>query len=539
MKQSLLVTSLLWMVSIAAAQQNWNAQGQNGAVAAGKTGSAEAGLAMLQKGGNAMDAAAASILALSVTDHSDFCFGSEVPIIVYDARRQVVETLSGMGAAPRLASQEYFALAGVINREIPENAAVPAALDAILTLLERYGTMRFTDIAEPALALLDQHQQPWHERLARTLRRLTEAEAQAKDRRQGLRLVSDYFYRGPIAWEIDAWARASGSLIRYPDLATHATRVEAPVTANYRGYTIYKCGPWTQGPYLLQSLRLLEGFDLKKSGFQTAPTIHLIVEAMKLALADRDTYYGDPLFVKTPLRELLADNYTQMRRKLIDSDKASLEQRPGDPINGKPLLAPQAACFGLSGKVDDTTTCLAADKWGNVVAATPSGWQGREVAGTGIWLGSRLISFNVWKGHPNCIEPGKRPRITLTPTIVFKDGKPAIAVSVAGGDTQDQATLQMLTNYIDFGLPADKLVRTPRYHTDQYTGSFCQTPPLLGRLNIEKEMGADVIARLKKMGHDVPGGPVPFLRICITFDPATGALHAAGDPNCNRHAFAF
>jgi gamma-glutamyltranspeptidase/glutathione hydrolase len=323
------------------------------------------------------------------------------------------------------------------------------------------------------------------------------------------------------------------------DLATHATRVEQPVSASYRGYTIYKCGPWTQGPYLLQALRLLECFDVKKSGFQTAATIHLIVEAMKLALADRDTYYGDPLFVQTPLRELLSDEYTKMRQALIDPAQASMEQRPGDPLHNKALLDKSAARFGLSGKVDDTTTCLTADKWGNVVAATPSGWQGREVGNTGIWLGSRLISFNVWKGHPNCIEPGKRPRITLTPTIVLKDGKPALAVSVAGGDTQDQATLQIITNYIDFGLPADKLVRTPRYATDHFTGSFCQTPPVLGRLNIEKEMGADMIAGLKKLGHDVPGGSVPSWRICITFDPAAGTMHSAGDPGANRHAFAF
>jgi gamma-glutamyltranspeptidase/glutathione hydrolase len=269
-------------------------------------------------------------------------------------------------------------------------------------------------------------------------------------------LVADYFYRGPIAREIDAWSRANGGLIRYSDLATHVTRIEEPASATYRGHTVYKCGVWNQGPYLLQTLQLLEGFDVKSLGHNRPDAIHLTVEAMKLALADRDVYYADPLFEDVPLRELLSPKYVAMRRPLIDMKQASLVQRPGDPRGGKALLDAADARRGLGGPANDTTTCVVADGQGNVVAATPSGFSGPVIGDTGIWLGSRLQSFNIWEGHPNCIQPGKRPRITLTPTLVLKDDKPVIAVSVAGGDLQDQVTLQVLLNVIDFGLkPAD------------------------------------------------------------------------------------
>ena len=225
-------------------------------------------------------------------------------------------------------------------------------------------------------------------------------------------------------------------------MATHVTRVEEPVTAEYRGHAVYKCGPWTQGPYLLQTLQLLEGFDLAAMGHNRPETIHVTLEAMKLGFADRDVYYADPLFVDVPVASLLSRGYAETRRALIDRQHASLEQRPGDPRQGRPLLGEIEKRRGLAGPVSDTTTCTTADRWGNVVVATPSGWSGVQAGETGIWLGTRLQSFNTWEGHPNCIVPGKRPRITLTPTLVLKQGKPVLAVSVAGGDGQDQAGLQ-------------------------------------------------------------------------------------------------
>ena len=519
----------------------WKASGSHGAVTAGGQGAVDAGIAILKAGGNAADAAVATILALSVADSRSFCFGGEVPILVYDARRRVVEVVSGQGMAPRLATRAYFAERGGIPGRGVEPAAVPAALDACLTVLDRYGSRTFAEVVAPTLRLLDGQRLDWHADLARTLRRLAEAEkASGGDRGRGLRLVADYFYRGPLARELDAWSRANGGLIRFSDLATHVTRVEEPARVDYRGCTVYKCGPWTQGPYLLQTLRLLEGFDLKALGHNRPETIHLAVEAMKLALADRDVYYGDPLFVSVPLAELLSSRYADLRRPLIDRRQASLVQRPGDPRAGKALLDQADARRGLGGPANDTTTCLVADGQGNVVAATPSGWSGVLAGRTGVWLGSRLQSFNIWEGHPNCIEPGKRPRITLTPTIVLKDGKPVLAVSVAGGDGQDQAALQMLLDCLDFGLSPAEAVTAPRFGTDHFVGSFRQTPPKLGSLLIYPEVGEEVIKDLQARAHQVTTRRPPlWAPTMIRMDAAHGVLEAAGDPKARRHAGAY
>jgi gamma-glutamyltranspeptidase/glutathione hydrolase len=544
---SCLLVALLAQPSVAqdakAPQQaTWKGSGKQGAVAAGGQGAVDAGMEVLRQGGNAVDAAVATILALSVTDSNAFCFGGEVPILVYDARRHVVEVLCGLGTAPRLATREYFAKKGGIPGKGIEPAAVPGAFDACLTALDRYGTRTFAETVAPALRLLDRHQADWHADLAWTLRRLIEAEqGSPHDRRRGLRLVADYFYRGPIAREVDAWCRANGGLLRYSDLATHVTRVEEPVAVDYRGYTVYKCGVWTQGPYLLEALRLLEGFDLKSLGHNRPDTIHLTAEAMKLALADRDAFYADPLFEDVPLGQLLSPSYAELRRPLIDRQHASLVRRPGDPRAGKALQDKPDLRSGPGGPSSDTTTCLVADAQGNVVAATPSGFSGVLVGKTGIRLGTRLQSFNIWEGHSNCILPGKRPRITLTPTLVLKDGKPVLAVSVAGGDRQDQAILQLLLDCIDFGLRPDQAVTAPRFATDHHLGSFRQRTPVLGSLLVNPEVGEEVIKELQARGHKLTmrEGILGAAPVLLRLDPATGMIHAAGDPRARRHAAAY
>jgi gamma-glutamyltranspeptidase / glutathione hydrolase len=476
-----------------------------------------------------------------VTDSSLFCFGGEVPILVYDAKRGVVEVLVGLGAAPGLATREHFTKEHGIPGSGIEAGAVPGAFDAVLTALDRYGTKTFAEVAQPMLGLLDKGSKDWHAELARTVRRMIDAEKGANgDRRRGLRLVADYFYRGPIAHEIDAWSRANGGLIRYTDLARHATRVEDPVTINYHGHTVCKGGVWTQGPALLEALQLLEGYDLKKSGLNTPDTIHLGVEAIKLAFADRDAFYADPYYADVPLKELLAPKYAETRRGLIDLAKASLVQRPGDPLHGKSLLEKPDLRVGLGGPAKDTTTCVVADDQGNVVAATPSGFTGVVAGKTGVWLGSRLQSFNNWPGHPNCIEPGKRPRITLTPTIVLKDGKPLYAVSVAGGDGQDQTTLQLIIDAIDFGMAPADAVTTPRYGTNHHLGSFRQTPPELGSLLLASAQDAKLVKELEARGHKVKvsRGSL-WAPVMLRVDPRTGEKQAAGDPRAGRHAGAY
>jgi gamma-glutamyltranspeptidase/glutathione hydrolase len=520
---------------------SWKGAGNNGGVAAGGAGAVAAGMEILTEGGNAADSAAATILALSVTDSTGFCFGGEVPILVYDAKRKVVEVIAGQGVAPRLATLDYFMKKGGIPKTGIEPATVPAALDAVVVLLDRYGTMTFARCAAPALAILDRGQKPWHAQLAVTIRRLIEAEASSPDdRSRGLRRVADEFYRGGIARQIDAWSQANGGLIRYVDLATHATVIEDPVSTDYRGYSVHKCGAWTQGPYMLQTLRLLEGYDLAGTGHNRPQTIHTVVEAMKLALADRDVYYADPRFVDVPLQALLSQEYAAIRRPLIDLQLASKVQRPGNPRLMETELASEPARFGLTGTPNDTTTCVTADRWGNMVVATPSGWDGVLAGDTGVWLGSRLQSLNSWAGHPNCIEPGKRPRITLTPTLVLKDGAPFLGVSVAGGDGQDQAALQMVLDAIDFGMSPEASVSAFRFGTNHHLGSFGQTAPELGSLLIYPEAGDGVISDLAERGHQVKQDRPPLWAPCvIRRNVETGLIEAAGDPKAGRHAAAY
>jgi gamma-glutamyltranspeptidase/glutathione hydrolase len=532
---------------------DWQATGKRGAVVAGGRGAAQAGLEILKAGGNAADAAVATILALSVTDSAQFCFGGEVPILYYDARTQSVTVIAGQGAAPRLATLEHFKARKGIPAKGVEAAAVPAAFDACITLLDRFGSMTLAQVAQPTLDLLDAGTETWHRDLSVTIRDLLRAEAVAHnparpaDRSRGLRLAADAFYRGPIARRIADWSKTHGGLIREVDLATHVTRVEEPVAITYRGNTVYKCGPWTQGPALLEALQILQGFDLKAMRQNSPEAIHVTVEALKLALADRDTFYADPNFADVPLGGLLDPGYARERRALIDLRHASKIRRPGDPRHQKPLLDPSKDPAANRPKDQvalshDTTTCLVADGLGNVVAATPSGWSGVLAGDTGVWLGSRLQSFNIWPGHPNVIEPTKRPRITLTPTLVLRDGKPVLAISVAGGDNQDQMTLQLVLNQIDFGLNPDVSVVAPRFMTDHLIGSFQQKPPALGRLRINPEVGEDVLSALRGLGHDLADKESPSLSAAptaIRFDPATGTLHAAGDPRTGRHAFAY
>ena len=544
-----------------AGRTDWRAAGKEGAVAAGGRDAVAAGLEILKAGGNAADAAAATIFALSVTDSRSFCFGGEVPILFYDAKHQTVTVIDGQGAAPRLATLDHFKGTGGIPAKGIEPAAVPAALDACLTLLDRFGTMTFTQVIAPTKELLQQPARgpsPGMPTCSARSRLLEAAEMQAgppsgaapgapkPDRSRGLRLVADAFYRGPIARRIDAWAREKGSLIRYVDLATHTTRIEEPVSINYRGLTVYKCGVWTQGPALLEALQILEGFDLKAMGHNRPDAIHTIAETHQARPRRSRHVLRRPPFRRRPAGGLLDPEYAALRRGLIDPKHASLERRPGDPRSKKPLLDPAAdpasgTCRAPLADARDTTTCLVADRFGNVVAATPSGWSGVVAGDTGVWLGSRLQSFNTWDDHPNVIVPGKRPRITLSPTLVLKGNRPVLAVSVAGGDNQDQMTLQLLLNHFDFGLEPAASVVAPRFMSDHFISSFRQTPPALGRLRINPDIGNEILEALKSRGHilSVNTGALSAAPCVISLDPATGKLMHAGDPRAGRHALAY
>lgn len=547
---SLLLFGIALPVQIQADVITWKASGKNGAVAAGKINSVAAGIQILEDGGNAADAAVATLLALAVTDYGLFAFGGEVPLLIYDAKKHEVKVLSGLGSAPLdTEAIDWFYANGIPSKGSMKSAPVPGAVDLCVTALRFYGTISFEQAVRPTMTLLNSGLKQWHQDLLSTIKRLVETERNhSGTREQKLVAVRDRFYKGDIADELEAWYIETGALLRKKDLVAHVTRVEDPVSVDYRGYTVYKCGPWTQGPYLCQTLRLLEGFNLKDMGHLSTDYIHTVIESLKLAMADRDEYYGDPRFVKVPMMGLLSDEYTVLRRGLIDSKQASIERRPGDPYRlratiEKVLQEDSSANI----PVQDTTTCVVADRWGNVVAATPScNLVGNKPGSLGITQGNRVRSLNTTPNHPNRVQPGKRPRITLTPTLVLKDGKPVIAISVAGGDLQDQTTLNVLLNHIEFGMLPEDAVTAPRFNTLHHQDSFDPNPDRsaafvgAGKMRVNEEVKETVRQQLVNRGHQVSttGGAIAH-PIMIYIDQQSGMIHAAGDPAAGRHAAAL
>lgn len=493
-----------------------DATGGQGVVVSGNRDATAAGISMLEQGGNAADAGAATLMALSVTTVGAFCIGGEVPILVYSTDQNSVKLLEGQGGAPLDPKAiEWYMQNGIRGGDI-KSAAVPATVDAVVTLLKLYGTKSFEEIVEPTLAILAAGGPSWYvdsgsrdtidtgvdwrADLAVTFRKMVESEKAAKGtREQKLQAVSDRFYRGDIADALEASYIEKGGFLRKADLAAHKTPVVDPLAITYRGYTVYKTGPLTQGPYLSQTLRLLEGFDLKKMGFNSADYIHTVIEAEKLALADRDEYFGDPNFTDVPMKQLFSDQYIKMRTELIDPQKASFELRPGDPYQMKPTKPPTITGRWGSG----TTVMCVTDKFGNVIVATPSGLSSTAGAAgrTGVIHGARLTSLNPFPGTPNVVEPGKRPRITLSPTLVFQGGQPIMAISVAGGDQQDQAALQIILNHVDFGMTAEEAFRAPRFSTTHFISSFGQSSGRLGSLTIPGTLSEEVQNELKARNH--------------------------------------
>jgi gamma-glutamyltranspeptidase/glutathione hydrolase len=577
-------------------------RGKRGVVAGGQPLSVEAGLRILQHGGNAVDAGVATILAASVIEFSHFSFGGEVPILI-KLKGQKVAVIEGMGQAPMKATREFFVnrtsdsmpgakKGGMIPATGPLSATVPAILDACVTALDQFGTKTLAEVMEPAIQLADgfpidelrvqyiKTRAPifsqWQDAkrvflpggeipkvgdifvqadLARTLREIVRAERLASkgtrnNRHAGLMAARDYFYRGPIARRIGEYMQANGGLIAADDFARFAAKVGQPVETDYHGYQVYKAGFWTQGPAMIETLNMLEGFDLKKMGHNSPAYIHTLAEALKLALADRDRYYGDPNFVKIPSTELLSKNYAALRRPLIDERHASLAQQPGDPLNMKAILASAVQTIGKASAVpeieraNDTTCVNVVDKDGNLFSATPSGaWLPAVVAGnTGVLMGQRLQSSLTDPNSPNVVAPGKRPRITLTPTIVLKGDEPFMVLSTPGGDNQDQALLQVLLNIIEFGMNPQEAVEAPRFDTQHYVSSFDDHEFLPGSLNVESRVGLKTIQELSQKGHKVKvqgeWGTLSAPTV-IMFDPKTGVAAAGADPRRSRYAVAW
>jgi gamma-glutamyltranspeptidase/glutathione hydrolase len=513
----------------------WHASGNAGVVAGGTKESAQAGLDILNKGGNAVDGAVAVIFNLAVSDYGNFNIGGEVPFMFYSKTTGNIKVINGMGGAPL----DEEAINWYYKNRIPKNgikaSTVPSAVSTCLTALEQYGTMSFEQVISPTLALLDTGKETWYANLAITLRKLIKTEQDTEGtREQKLRKARDRFYKGDIADELNEYYINSGGFLRKSDLEAHTTSIEEPVSINYRGYDVYKCNTWTQGPVLLQTLNLVENFNLQRMGFLSADYVHTIVEAMKLAYADRDKYYGDPAFVNVPLKQLLSDEYTAIRWPLIDKMYASQVIRPGDPVAMIATIGPGQYWPGEHG----TTTCAVADKWGNVVAATPSANPEYGICESlGIAHNTRLSSLNTQKGHPNSLQPGKRPRITLTPTIILKDGKPIIAMSVNGGDVQDQVSLELFLDFAEFGMMPEEAVSAPRFRTYHFENSFDPSPDSNSRMLRMNGLTINttndyLVENLLLRGHVVNAVKSTMgIPVMIYIDQKTGTSYAAGEPN--------
>lgn len=591
-------------------------RGKRGAVAAGHPLSAEAGMRLLQQGGNAVDAGCAAMLAASVIEFSHFSFGGEVPIIIKTANGAPA-VINGQGIAPRLATREFFVeharkeqATGAVYRGSPEYvsisdggalpgtipssgilpATVPGVLDAAITALDRFGTKTLAEVMQPAIELADGFPidelrvsylektrkifEPWptsvkvflpqgrvprpgemfaQTDLARTLREIVKAERSnaSRGRHEALQAARDYFYKGPIAKRISKFSEENGGLLRANDFAAFHAKVEEPARTTYRGYEVYKTGFWAQGPVMLEMLNMLEGYDLKAMKHNSADYIHTLTEVMKLAFADRDRYYGDPDFVKVPAKELLSKDYAATRRTLVDAEHASLERRPGGPFNLKagndgvmqPPLTGESRVPAAE-RANDTTCVNVIDKEGNVFSATPSGaWLPAVVAGdTGVLLGQRMQSFLLEAGHPNVLEPGKRPRVTLSPTLVMKDGKPLFILSTPGGDNQDQSLVQILLNIIEYGMNVQEAVEAPRFQTLHFVSSFDDHRFNPGVLNLEDRIGKDIATALSSRGHQVESGAAwsnPSAPTVIMLRPDSNVMEAGADPRRGRYAIAW
>jgi gamma-glutamyltranspeptidase/glutathione hydrolase len=384
--------------------------------------------------------------------------------------------------------------------------------------------------------------------LARTFRSMVEAEKQnsGRGREAAIEAVRDYFYRGPIAKRIGEFCKQAGCLLREGDFAAYHSRIETPLTANYRGVDVYKVSFWSQSPVFLENLNLLEGFDLKAMGHNSADYIHTIVEAIKLGYADRDAYYGDPDFSEIPM-QLISKEYAALRRPLIDPAKASAEHIPGDPVHMRARASEEfarARYADRNGEHQDTTCVNVIDSAGNMFSATPSGaWYPAVIAGdTGIPLSQRAQSFVLTPGHPNQIGPHKRPRITLTPTIAVKDKEPWLAFSTPCGDSQDQTLLQVFLNVDEFGLNPQEAVESPRFDSEAMYSSFDAhgDQPLL--LGLEKRIPASVQEELRKRGHKVViqgDWGNPCAPTVVEYDRKNRVIKGGADVRGYRYALAW
>jgi gamma-glutamyltranspeptidase/glutathione hydrolase len=569
--------------------------GTHGVVSAGHPLVSMAGMRMLLSGGNAFDAAVASGFAAAVVEPTaSYTLCGECVAVIHDARRGEMLAVSGQGTAPALATLGFFRGRGLDRIPTgPGPAAhlsftVPGAVDAYLTLLETFGTKSLSEVLAPALHYAD-HGFPMYEymhrllaipesrtqfdlyppggtavfypggrapavgelftqpALAGTLRRLVEADAQGRGHRiAGIAAARERFYRGDIAAAIGAFSERVGGLLRASDLAGYRARLETPLRISFAGREILGQSAWTQGPVLLQALGMLEAFDLRAMGHNSARYIHVVTEALKLCFADRERYYGDGENV--PITELLAPAYARERAALIRMDRAAPEAPPpGDPRRrggAPPGAAVRTGGAGAAVPAADGTTHIAAiDRDGNMICLTSSGGVFRKSAfmpELGCTLSTRSEMFVLEDGHPNALAPGRRPRTTLVSYVICEGGVPTMTIGCPGGDDQAQADLQLVLNVLVFGMDPQQAVEAPRFSTQTLVNSFYPRAYRPGQLNVEHGIPDSARAELGTLGHAVTEiGACGIGAVVIQRDPKTGVLSAGADPRRPTYALAW
>jgi gamma-glutamyltranspeptidase/glutathione hydrolase len=500
-----------------------------------------AGMALLEDGGNAFDAAVAAGLVLQVVEPHMNGPGGDLPAVFWSAARGEPLVLCAQGPAPAAATIDEYHRRGLDL--VPGTgllaACIPGAFDGWMLLLRDFGTRRLADVAAFAIGYADdgypvaprfsetvRSAEPllreWPESaalylpppepgrlfrnrdLAAAYRRLVEA-SRGGSREDEIERARDIWYRGFVADACHRTSERYGGLLTGDDLASYAATIERPVSYEFRGTTVCKAGAWSQAPVFLQQLALLDGFDLEEMGLGSVDYIHTVIECAKLAFADREAFYGDPGFVAVPLERLLSADYNDERRRLV-LPAASPELRPG----GGRLPSPPTGAADLVGTGEptrgDTVHLDVVDRHGNVVSATPSGgWlqSSPVIPGLGFPLGTRAQMFWLDAEHPNALAPLKRPRTTLSPSLALRGGEPYLAFGTPGGDQQDQWTLLFFLAHVLFGCDLQQAIDAPAFHTNHFPSSFYPRTAQPNVIEIESRAGDDVIAGLRERGHDV------------------------------------
>lgn len=553
---------------------------------------------IMDNGGNAFDAAMGAMLTLNVTFNQAASFPGVAPILIYDADSGEVKSYIGAGTAPAAATVDFFKSEGYDN--VPKFKLIaqllPASPDVLIAILKEHGTMSFSEICAPAIDIASNgfplHYQiiadmelsiferlgltvlmpynsevyfggswwnPLHHNdrlilsdLAGTLQELCDAEqavlAAGGSREDGLDAVRAYFYQGPIAETISDYHAEAGGLITYEDLSGYTGGWEQPLSGVYGEYTIYANDTWNQGGVVPMALQILEGIDLKAMGHNSPEYIHTVLQAIELAMADREAYFGDPEFTDVPIEGLLSTEYAAARRQLMTPGAAFGEMPPaGDPYSYQSTASPASTAVYTPPEATtgtrsdpqsigkDTSYITVVDKYGNAVSLTPSDFpESPMIPGTGLNLGTRMNQFYLEENHPNGLEPGKRPRITPNPSMVLKNGELFMSFGTPGGESQTQAIIQVFLNITLFGMDPQEAISAPRFLSLNWPNSFAPHEYYPGEIELEASIYDECGDALAAMGYKVnkfDDWDNHFGSVCaIVKDPETGALSGGADP---------